>query len=182
MLFGKENNPQNNIDYAGYGYENRYVVYEMHIVLFCRNSFIVGTSAAIYVFFTKSDPIIRIRESRLKTMDIFQIYTLRAIHYSIFAFFSLYPFIVDFNLTHDLVVSSMIASVYFQWRIFGGCIIVILEKRVLFRDDFEENRDFKLPFLVLLNVPRKITEISDNLVFLQLIALGLRIWYSFILM
>lgn len=150
----------------------------MHILLFCSSSLVVGILAAIYAFFIKSDEFIKSRESTLNPMDIFQIYTLRSIHYSIFAFFSLYPFLVDLNLTHDLFVSSMIASVYFQWQIFGECILIILEKRILFQEDFEENSDYKLPFLALLNVPKTITELSDNLVFFQLIALGIRIWYS----
>lgn len=152
----------------------------MRIIIFCSNTLIAGTIASLYAFFAKSDALIKSRESKLRATDIFQIYTLRAIHYSIFAFFSLYPFLVDLNLKHDLFIIGMIVLVYFQWKLFSGCVLIILEKRILFREDFEENREYKLPFLALLNVPKNVTELSDNIIFIQLFTLGLRVWYSWI--
>ena len=94
----------------------------MHIIILCNTSLIFGTIASIYVFFTKKNKFIKSCELTLNWFELFQVYTLRSIHYSIFAFLLLYPFVSVIKLTYDLAVICFIVSIYFTlaniWRLY----------------------------------------------------------------
>jgi hypothetical protein len=114
-------------------------------------------------------------ESKLGLLQLIDVYGLRTIHYSLGVFLVSYPFFSVIHLTHDLLVAGLIVAICLQWIVVGGCILIIWEKRILIPKNVAID---KMPFLALLGVPKKITDLSDNFIVIPLLVLLLRIVYS----
>jgi len=147
----------------------------MNIFICLQVSAVCGVYASIYVFFTRHDPFIKMCESKLGLLQLIDVYGLRTIHYSLGVFLISYPFFSVIHLTHDLIVACLIVAICLQWIVVGGCILIIWEKRILIPKNVAIA---KMPFLALLGVPKKITDLSDNFIVIPLLVLLLRIVYS----
>jgi hypothetical protein len=147
----------------------------MDIFIICKISLVCGVSASIYVFCSKHEPFIKSCESTLDSISLLGVYGLRTIHYSLGVFLLSYTFASTINLIHDLFVVGLIVCICLHWQIFNGCILVILEKRLLIPENVHIE---KMPFLALLGVPKKITDLSDNFIFiLPIILIGRLMYY-----
>ena len=114
-------------------------------------------------------------ESSLGMVDFVELYLLRTTHFSVFVFGTLYVFFVDISFAHDMTIILLIGLTFLHWFVFGGCILTILEKRILFPDGFDSIKD--MPFLALLNVPEVLTDIPDECI---LIVIGLLAYRMYI--
>jgi hypothetical protein len=148
----------------------------MNVFVFCKLSLIFGGSAGIYVFLTQKNDFIKKCESTLDSFQTLQVYCIRFLHYSVFSFLALYPFTVIINLWTDLIVAGFIILIYLHWQILGGCILIILEKRILIPENVE--CPTQLPFLELLSCPKNITNLPEEFIVIPLIVLLMRLLYS----
>ena len=155
----------------------------MDIFIICKISLVCGVSASIYVFCSKHEPFIKSCESNLDTISLVGVYSLRTMHYSLGVFLLFYTFASTINLIHDLLVVGLIVCICLHWQIFNGCILVVLEKRLLIPENSCEpsSHEFvhieKMPFLALLGLPKTITDLSDNFIFILPIILIARLIY-----
>jgi hypothetical protein len=88
----------------------------------------------------------------------------------------LYLFFVDISVKYDTIIAISIILIFLQWSILGGCILTILEKRILFPDGI--NYPEKMPFLSLLNVPDWLTVVPDEVIFIIVVILFYRIFIA----
>jgi len=146
----------------------------MDIFFICQFSVVCGVTASVYVFLTNYEPFIKLCESKLDSLSLITVYGLRSIHYSLTAFLLTYPFISTINFECDLIIIGFIVSICLHWQIIGGCILTILEKRILIPEYVHID---KMPFFGLLGIPKNITDLSDNIILILPIILVGRIIY-----
>jgi len=147
----------------------------MNILLFLCLSFVTGICLSIYTYAIECSTFNYI-ESSLCLLDHVNLYFLRTIHFSVLSFFTLYLFFVDISVKYDTIIAISIILIFLQWSILGGCILTILEKRILFPDGI--NYPEKMPFLSLLNVPDWLTVVPDEVIFIIVVILFYRIFIA----
>jgi hypothetical protein len=98
------------------------------------------------------------------------------LHFSVLVFFALYLFFVDISVKYDIIIAGLIVLIFLHWLVLGGCILPILEKRLLFPNGI--NYPEKMPFLSLLNVPETVTNIPDEVVLILVVLLVGRIYIA----
>ena len=144
----------------------------MDIWLFLSLSVVVGVCLSIYAYAIGCSKFNHIEES-LNMVDFVELYLLRTAHFSVIVFFAFYVLFADISFEHDMTIISLTILICLHWGVFGGCILTILEKRILFPDGI--NYPEKMPFLALLNAPNVLTDIPDEFILIVVILLAGRI-------
>jgi hypothetical protein len=147
----------------------------MDIWLYLSLSGIVGICLSIYAYAIECSKFNHI-ELSLSNLNFVKLYLLRAIHFGIFIFYTLYLFFVDISIKNDIIIAGLIVLIFLHWLVLGGCILTILEKRLLFPNGI--NYPEKMPFLSLLNVPEVITDIPDEVILILALLLVRRIYIA----
>jgi hypothetical protein len=99
-------------------------------IRFLKYLIIIDTLLILYVKFIPNN-FIKDREKTLSTYDLIKVYANRFIHYILTLIAILYPFIVKYTISMDIIYILFISTIIILWYWNGGCVISEHEKQIL---------------------------------------------------
>ena len=94
----------------------------MDIWLYLSLSAVAGICLSIYAYAIECSKFNDI-ELSLSNLSFIKLYLLRAIHFGIFIFYTLYLFFVDISVKYDTIITGLIVLIFLHWLVLGGCIL-----------------------------------------------------------